>query len=79
MWILGHKLRIPNIQFSKHMKVKKKEGQTVNTPILRLENKIPIEGVTEKKFRAQTEGMTIQRLPYLRIQVIKIHQSQTIF
>jgi hypothetical protein len=23
--------------------------------------------------------MTIQRLPYLRIQVIKIHQSQTIF
>jgi hypothetical protein len=79
MWILGHKLRIPNIQFSKHMKVKKKEGQTVNTPILRLENKIPIEGVTEKKFRAQTEGMTIQSLPNLGIQVINNHQSQTIF
>ena len=79
MWILGHKLRIPNIQFSKHMKVKKKEGQTVNTPILRLENKIPIEGVTEKMFRAQNGGMTIQRLPNLGIQVINNHQSQTIF
>ena len=28
-------------------------------------NKIPMEGVTETKFRAETEGMAIQRLPYL--------------
>jgi hypothetical protein len=27
-------------------------------------NKIPMEGVTETKFRAETEGMTIQRLPH---------------
>jgi hypothetical protein len=61
-------------------KSRRKEGPTVDTLILlRMGNKIPIEGVTEIKFRAQTEGMTIQRLPYLRIQVIKIHQSQTIF
>jgi hypothetical protein len=42
----------------------KKEDQTVDTSILlRMENKIPMEGVTETKFRAETEGTTIQRLP----------------
>jgi hypothetical protein len=47
------------------MKLKKKEDQSVDTSILlRRENKIPMEGVTDKKFRAQTEGMTIQRLPH---------------
>jgi hypothetical protein len=30
-------------------------------------NKIPMEGDTEKKFGAETEGRTIQRLPYLGI------------
>jgi hypothetical protein len=57
-WILAQKLRIPNIQFAKHMKLKKKEDQSVDTSILR-GNKIPMEGVTETKFRAETEGMTI--------------------
>jgi hypothetical protein len=28
-------------------------------------NKIPMKGVTETKFRAETEGTTIQRMPYL--------------
>jgi hypothetical protein len=28
-------------------------------------NKIPMEGVTETKFGAETEGTTIQRLPHL--------------
>jgi hypothetical protein len=42
------------------MKLKKKEDQSVDTSILlRRENKIPIEGVTETKFRAEIEGMTI--------------------
>jgi hypothetical protein len=27
-------------------------------------NKIPMEGVTETKFRAETEGRTIQRPPH---------------
>jgi hypothetical protein len=31
--------------------------------LLRRGNKIPMEGVTETKFGAQTEGMTIQKLP----------------
>jgi hypothetical protein len=46
------------------MKLQKKEDQSVDHSILlRRGNKIPMEGVTESKFRAETEGMTIQRLP----------------
>jgi hypothetical protein len=33
--------------------------------LLRRGNKIPMEGVTEIKCEAETEGMTIQRLPHL--------------
>jgi hypothetical protein len=78
-WILAQKLRIPKIQFAKHMKLKKKEGQSVDTSILlRRENKMPMQGVTETKFRAETEGMTIQRLPHLGMHPINNHQTQTL-
>jgi hypothetical protein len=41
------------------MKLKKKEDQSVNTLILlRIWNKIPMEGVTETMWRAESEGMT---------------------
>ena len=64
-WILTQKLGIPKIQFTDLMKLKK-EDQSVDTSILlRRGNKIPIEGVTETKFGAETEGQTIQKLPYL--------------
>ena len=44
--ILAQKLRISKIQFAKHMKVKKKEDQSVDTLLLlRMGNKIPMEGV----------------------------------
>ena len=47
------------------MKLKKKEDQNVDTSfLLRMGNKIPMEGVTETKFRVQTEERTIQRLPH---------------
>jgi hypothetical protein len=60
MWILAQKLRIPKIQFAKHMKLKKNEDQSVDTlPLLRMGNKIPMEGVTETKFGAEMEGWTI--------------------
>jgi hypothetical protein len=37
------------------MKLKKKEDQSVDTsPLLRIGNKIPMEGVTETKFGAET-------------------------
>jgi hypothetical protein len=38
--------------------------------LLRRGNKIPMEGVTETKCGVETEGMTIQRLPYLGIHSI---------
>ena len=78
-WILAQKLRIPKIQFAKHKNIKKKEDQRVNTSfLLRIRNKIPMEGVTEAKFGAETKGWTIQRLPHLGIHPIIIHQTQTL-
>ena len=61
------------------MKLKMKEDQTVDTLfLLRMENKIPMEGVTETKFRGETEGRTIQRLPHPRIHPINNHEAQTL-
>jgi hypothetical protein len=52
-WILAQKLRLPKIQFAK---IKKKEDQSVDTSfLLRMGNKIPMEGVTETKFGTETE------------------------
>jgi hypothetical protein len=47
--------------------------------LLRMGKKIPMEGVTETKFGAEPEGMTIQRLPYLGIYPINNHQTQTLW
>jgi hypothetical protein len=61
------------------MKLKKKEDQSVATLILlRRGNKIFMEGVTETTCGAETEGMTIQRLPHLEIHPIYKHQTQTL-
>jgi hypothetical protein len=38
--------------------------------LLRRGDKIPMEGITETKCGAETEGMTSQRLPYLGIHPI---------
>ena len=79
-WILAQKLRIPKIQFAKHMKLKKKEDQSVDTSfLLRTGSKIPMEGVTETKFGAEPEETTIQRLPHLGIHPINNHQIQTLW
>jgi hypothetical protein len=59
------------------MKLKKKEGQSVDTSfLLRRCNKIPLDGVTEMKFGNKTEGRTIQRLPYPGILLINNYQTQ---
>jgi hypothetical protein len=77
-WILAQKLRIPKIQFEKHMKFKK-EDQSVDTLLLlRMGNKISIEGVTQKSFGAEAEGTTIQRLPHPGIHPINNHQNETL-
>jgi hypothetical protein len=78
-WILVQKHRTPKIQFAKHKKIKKKEDQSVDISfLLRIGNKIPMEGVTEKKFGAKMKGWTIQRLPHLGIHPIISHQTQTL-
>ena len=75
--MLAQKLRIPKIQFAKHMKLKKNEDQSVDTsPLLRTGNKIPMEGVTETKFGAEVKGWNIQRL-HPGIHPIS-HQMQTL-
>jgi hypothetical protein len=59
-WILAQKLRIPKIQDTKHMKLKKNKDQSVDTlPLHRIWNKTPMEGLTETKFGAETKGWTI--------------------
>jgi hypothetical protein len=61
------------------MKLKKREDQSVDTSILlRRGNKILMEGVTETKCEAETEGMTIQGLSHLGIHPINNHQNQTL-
>jgi hypothetical protein len=61
------------------MKLKKKEDQSVDTLfLLRMGNKILMEGVTETKFGAETEGRTIQRLPHQELCPIISHQMQTL-
>jgi hypothetical protein len=58
-----------------HIKLKKKEDQSVDTSfLLRMGNKISVEGVTETKFGGEMEGRTIQRLPH----PIYNHQTQTL-
>ena len=61
------------------MKLKKKEDQSVDTSfLLRMGNIMPMEGVTETKFGAETEGRTIQRLLHTGIHPINSHQTQTL-
>jgi hypothetical protein len=65
------------MQFINHMKLKKKEGQSVDTSILlRRWNKIPMGGVIETKYGAETEGITIQRLTHLGIHPMNITKSR---
>ena len=46
------------------MELKKKEDQSVTASVLlRMGNKIQMEGVTETKFRDKMKGRTMQRLP----------------
>jgi hypothetical protein len=45
--------------------------------LLRIGNNIPMEGVTETKFGAETKGWTIQRLPHPGIHPIISLQTMT--
>jgi hypothetical protein len=70
---------IYKIQFTDHMKPKKKEDQNVDASVLhRRVNKILTGGNMETKCGAETEGKAIQRLPHLGIHPIYSHQIGTI-
>jgi hypothetical protein len=56
----------------------KKEDKSVLCFFLEWGNKIPMEGVTEIKFGAETKGRTMQRLPHQGIYLINNHQIQTL-
>ena len=61
------------------MKLKKKEDQSVDASILlRGGNKTPMEGVTETKYGAETEGKAIQKLPHSGIHPIYNLQTWTL-
>jgi hypothetical protein len=61
------------------MKLKKREDQSVDISfLLRNGNTTPMEGATETKFGAETEGRYIQSLPHLGIHPINSDQTQTL-
>jgi hypothetical protein len=69
-------LRIPKIQFTDHMKLKKKEDQSVATSVfLRSGNKILTGGKYGDKAWNSTEEKTIQRLSHLGIHPIYSQQN----
>ena len=62
---ISPKFRIPKIQFTDYMKLKKKEDQSVGASVLlRKGNKILTGANMETKCRAETEGKAIQRLSH---------------
>jgi hypothetical protein len=78
-WILAQKLGISKIQFTDHMKLKKKEDQSVDvSALLRRGKKILTGRNMETKCGAETEGKAIQRLLHLGIHPIYSHQTQTL-
>jgi hypothetical protein len=46
--------------------------------LLRIGNKIPMEGVAETKFGAKMKEWTIQRLPHPGVHSIISHQTQAL-
>jgi hypothetical protein len=67
------------IQFKHHMKLKKKEDQSVGALVLlRRGNTITTGGNTETKCGAEMEEKTIQRLPYMVNHPTYSHQMQTV-
>jgi hypothetical protein len=61
------------------MKLKKKEDQSMeDASVLRRRGKIFIGGNMGTKYEAETEGMTIQRFPHLRMHPIYRHKTQTL-
>jgi hypothetical protein len=68
-------LWIPKIQFTDHLKLKRKEDQSLDASVL-LRRATKYSRNMEAKYGPETEGKTIQRLPHLGIHSIYRHQTQ---
>ena len=78
-WLLAQKFRIPKIQFTDQLKLKKKEDQSVDASVLpRRGNKTLTGANVETKCGAETEGKFSQRLPHLGIHPIYSRQTWTL-
>jgi hypothetical protein len=67
------------MQFTDHMKLKKKEDQSVGTSVLLRSRKNILMGAnTETKCGVETEGKDILRLPHMGIHPIHTHQTKTL-
>ena len=73
-WILAQNFRIPKLQLTDHMKLKK-EDQNLDVSVLIMGNKILTGRNMETKCGAETEGTAIQRLPHVGIYPIHSHQT----
>jgi hypothetical protein len=68
---LAQKHRIPKIQVTDHMKLKKKEYQRLDASVLlRRGNKIVMRENTDTKCGSDPEGKAIQRLPHMGNHII---------
>jgi hypothetical protein len=77
--MLALNFRMPKIQFTDYMKLKKKEDQSVGASILlRRGNKILMGANMETNSKTENDGKAIQRLTHLKIHPIYIHQMQTL-
>jgi hypothetical protein len=74
---LAQNFGIPKIQFTDHMKLKKKKAQIADSSVLLLRrgNKILTGGNMETKCEAKSKEKVIQRLLHLGIHPINSHQT----
>ena len=77
--MLAQKHGIPKIQFTDHMKLRKKEDQSVGaSDLLRKRKQMLREANVETKCRIETEGNAIQKFSYLGIYPRYSHQTPTL-
>ena len=77
--ILSQKFRLPKIQFTGHMKLRKKEDQSMGISVLlRRGIKIRTGANAETKCGAESEEKVIWKLSHLGIHPIYRHQTQTL-
>ena len=73
--MLAQNLRINNIQLTDHMKLKKKEVQSVGASVFLRKGREYTRAITKTNCGAETEGMATQRLSYLGIHPVNSNQT----